>query len=97
MDGRVALCADDFVNGIGGIPANVSNDFWQSAEYVSILWNNYKDAPNGTETATFETCSSIHAVIAYLPAADGKVVETSNFLIVDITSDIEEIVGPYLA
>ncbi|KAK4499190.1 hypothetical protein PRZ48_009703 [Zasmidium cellare] len=30
--GRIALCADDFVNGTGGIVAYASNDNWQTAD-----------------------------------------------------------------
>ncbi|KAF2165518.1 hypothetical protein M409DRAFT_55895 [Zasmidium cellare ATCC 36951] len=95
--GRIALCADDFVNGTGGIVAYASNDSWQTAEYVGIRQNDFNDAPNATVTATLQTEQAIYAVVAYIPGADGTFVNTSYFPIVDITNDIDDIVRPVLS
>ena len=91
--GRIALCADDFAQGIGGIVAYRSTDFWRTAEYLGILWNDHVEAPNGTATATFEAGDSIYAVVGYLPGNDGSPRRASSFPIIDITGKVAELVG----
>lgn len=89
--GTVALCADDFVQGIGGVAVYQSSDNWTTAKYLGILLNDRQQVPNGTTTATFEATGSIYAVITYIPDASGIQPVSNVFPIIDITERIDAI------
>lgn len=88
----IALCADDFVNGVGGIAVYQSYDKWAKVKFLGISFNDRQQVPNGTATATFEAGGSIFSVYTYIPDTQGIQPVSNYFPMVDITDQIDAIV-----
>ncbi|KAF4636665.1 hypothetical protein G7Y89_g1425 [Cudoniella acicularis] len=90
--GTVALCADDWVDGIGAVVVYRSSDEWKSAEYVGMVFNDRVKFPGSTATATFEVGEGIFTSQAYLPDAAGVVPIVLSFPFVDISTQIDALI-----
>jgi hypothetical protein len=89
--GKVALYADDWAQGVGGIVVYYSNDGWMSAKYVGLVLNDKARTPASTATATLEIGGKVFTSQAFLPDADGTVATTDSFPFVDITEEVERL------
>ncbi|TGO31477.1 hypothetical protein BHYA_0684g00010 [Botrytis hyacinthi] len=91
----IVLCAEDYIGGSGAITVFSSKDNWASAKYLGAVYNTDSRTKGFSTTTAVEIANSIY--LSSMPFSDGlsydKVGNRSSFPMIDITEQVDTLVG----